>query len=154
MCCTFFYTSNTRVTSTKLLKELKFWRWIHRCVTQVRHHLSTTRTLKRTLCAKKNASLFSCLSRASQALTHFFFLFAKTKKDLFWGHSAVQTSIIQSNLYNYQNFKLANKALPSDSPYRLKPSASKGQLISEWLFDVLNFPKNQYKNLMNFCPTI
>ena len=30
----------------------------------------------------------------------------------------------------------------------------KGQLISEWLFDVLNFPKNQRKNLMNFCPRI
>ena len=30
--------------------------------------------------------------------------------------------------------------------------SSKGQLISEWLFDVLNFPKNQRKNLMNFCP--
>ena len=30
----------------------------------------------------------------------------------------------------------------------------KGQLISEWLFDVLNFPKNQHKNLMNFCPRI
>ena len=28
----------------------------------------------------------------------------------------------------------------------------KGQLISEWLFDVLNFPKKQRKNLMNFCP--
>ena len=27
----------------------------------------------------------------------------------------------------------------------------KGQLISELLFDVLNFPKNQRKNLMNFC---
>ena len=25
----------------------------------------------------------------------------------------------------------------------------KGQLISEWLFDFLNFPKNQRKNLMN-----
>ena len=30
----------------------------------------------------------------------------------------------------------------------------KGQLISEWLFGVFNFPKNQRKNLMNFCPRI
>ena len=30
----------------------------------------------------------------------------------------------------------------------------KGQLISERLFDVLSFPKNQRKNLMNFCPKI
>ena len=26
----------------------------------------------------------------------------------------------------------------------------KGQLISEWLFDVLNFPKNQRKNLLKY----
>ena len=32
---------------------------------------------------------------------------------------------------------------------------AKGQLISEWLFGVLNFPKQkQCKNLMNFCPRI
>ena len=31
---------------------------------------------------------------------------------------------------------------------------SKGQLISEWLFGVFNFPKVQRKNLMNFCPRI
>ena len=30
----------------------------------------------------------------------------------------------------------------------------KGQLISEWLLDILNFPKNQRKNLMKFCPRI
>ena len=30
----------------------------------------------------------------------------------------------------------------------------KGQLISEWLIDVLNLPKNQYKNLTNFCHRI
>ena len=30
----------------------------------------------------------------------------------------------------------------------------KGQLISEWLFDVLNFPKKQCKNLNDFCPRI
>jgi hypothetical protein len=29
---------------------------------------------------------------------------------------------------------------------------TKGQLISELLFDVLNFPKHQCQNLMNFCP--
>ena len=29
---------------------------------------------------------------------------------------------------------------------------TKGQLISEWPFDVINFPKKQRKNLMNFCP--
>ena len=31
---------------------------------------------------------------------------------------------------------------------------SKGQLISEWLFDVLNFPKKTRKNVMDFCPKI
>ena len=29
-----------------------------------------------------------------------------------------------------------------------------GQVISEYLFDALNFPKKQLKNLMNFCPRI
>ena len=27
-------------------------------------------------------------------------------------------------------------------------TVSEGQLISEWIFDVINFPKNQLKNLM------
>ena len=30
----------------------------------------------------------------------------------------------------------------------------KGQLISEWLFGVFNFPKKQPKILMNFCPRL
>ena len=29
---------------------------------------------------------------------------------------------------------------------------SKGQLISERLFDILNYPKTQRKDLTNFCP--
>ena len=33
-------------------------------------------------------------------------------------------------------------------------AGAKGQLISEWLFVVLNFPKKQHKNLMNFCSRI
>ena len=33
-------------------------------------------------------------------------------------------------------------------------SIPKGQLISKGLFDVLNFPKQQRKNLTNFCPRI
>jgi hypothetical protein len=33
-------------------------------------------------------------------------------------------------------------------------AGNKGQLISECLFDVSNFPKNQHKNLMNLCPRI
>ena len=31
---------------------------------------------------------------------------------------------------------------------------AKGQLISEWLFDVLDFPEKQRKSFMNFCPRI
>ena len=34
------------------------------------------------------------------------------------------------------------------------PPLPKGQLISECLFDVLNFPKKQRNNLTNFCPRI
>ena len=36
------------------------------------------------------------------------------------------------------------KAEPGSMPY----GSTKGQLISEWLFDVLNFPENQCKNLI------
>ena len=38
--------------------------------------------------------------------------------------------------------------------YLHSESEVKGQLISECLFDVLNFPKTQRKNLINFCPRI
>ena len=31
---------------------------------------------------------------------------------------------------------------------------TKGQLVSEWIFEVLNFPQKQCKNLMNFCSRI
>ena len=37
-------------------------------------------------------------------------------------------------------------------PYKLY--LPKGQLISECLFDLLNFPKKTLKNLTNFCPEI
>ena len=33
-------------------------------------------------------------------------------------------------------------------------AAGKGQLITKLLFGVLNFPKNQPKNLKDFCPRI
>ena len=36
----------------------------------------------------------------------------------------------------------------------IREAATKGQLISELLFGVFNFPKKQRKNLMNFCPRI
>ena len=34
----------------------------------------------------------------------------------------------------------------------VKPSLSKGQLISKCLFDVIVWTKNQRKNFQNFCP--
>ena len=37
---------------------------------------------------------------------------------------------------------------------RAKNTFGKGQLISEWIFGVFNFPKKQCKNLMNFCDRI
>ena len=41
------------------------------------------------------------------------------------------------------------QVLSSKSRWKLQYRyETKGQLISEWLFDVLNFPKNQRKNLM------
>jgi hypothetical protein len=38
--------------------------------------------------------------------------------------------------------------------FQIPQLAFKGQLISECLIDDLNFPKNQQKNLTNFCPRI
>ena len=42
----------------------------------------------------------------------------------------------------------------NDSQVILCDQCSKGQLISNWLFDFLNFPKNQCKNSMNYCHRI
>ena len=36
--------------------------------------------------------------------------------------------------------------------YKMSLLGSKGQVISEWIFGVWNFPKKQRKNLKNFCP--
>ena len=45
-------------------------------------------------------------------------------------------------------------AAATSPSFLVKCVAFKGQLISEWIFNVLNFPKKQRKNLMNFCPRI
>ena len=42
---------------------------------------------------------------------------------------------------------------PPDFQIFLGP-CTKGRVISEWKFDVLNFPKNQRKSLINFCTRI
>ena len=46
------------------------------------------------------------------------------------------------------------KALEKYRDKQDKAKKSKGQLMSEWLFGVFNFPKKQRKNLMNFCHRI
>ena len=46
------------------------------------------------------------------------------------------------------------KALEKYKDKQDKAKKAKGQLISEWLFGVLNFPKKTTQNLMNFCPRI
>ena len=53
---------------------------------------------------------------------------------------------MSSNNKNTSNMSGLNTSSTTSNKY------GTGQLISEWLFDVLNFPKNQHKNLMNFCP--
>ena len=42
----------------------------------------------------------------------------------------------------------------NETEFKIKRGLTKGQLISEWLFDVLNFSKNTHKNLVNFCSRI
>ena len=34
----------------------------------------------------------------------------------------------------------------------LKLRTSKGQIKSEWIYEIINFPKNEPKNLKDFCP--
>ena len=62
------------------------------------------------------------------------FLLMKITNDLYWW------------IIFLQRLTAASCKIYSASP--------KGQLISEWLFGVFNFPKKQLKNLMNFCPRI
>ena len=46
------------------------------------------------------------------------------------------------------------KALEKYRDKQDKAKKAKGKLMSEWLFGVFNFPKNQRKSLMNFYPRI
>ena len=46
------------------------------------------------------------------------------------------------------------KALEKYRDKQDKAKKAKGQLMSEWLFGVFNFPKKRRKNLMNFSPRI
>ena len=31
-------------------------------------------------------------------------------------------------------------------------ASAKGQIKSEWIYEIINFPKNDPKNLKDFCP--
>ena len=57
------------------------------------------------------------------------------------------------NVMQPTNLTLSTIWYSSRSSFKLF-ALFKGQLISESLFDALNFPKEQLKNLMNFCPRI
>ena len=53
----------------------------------------------------------------------------------------------------YERWRLGDEGVEIRSSEEQEWAAT-GQLISECLFDVLNFPKKQRKNLTNFCPRI
>ena len=36
--------------------------------------------------------------------------------------------------------------------YVIQIEAVKGQIMSEWIYEIINFPKNDQKNLKDFCP--
>jgi hypothetical protein len=55
---------------------------------------------------------------------------------------------------NFSNLRISSLALFRIWTQSVTFKVCKGQLISEWIFDALNFPKKQCKNLMNFCPRI
>ena len=47
--------------------------------------------------------------------------------------------------YIFENTTEGQKILNANLLVFISSAEAKGQLISEWLFDVLNFPKNQQK---------
>ena len=53
----------------------------------------------------------------------------------------------------YERWRLGDEGVEIRSSEEQEWAAT-GQLISECLFDVINFPKKQRKNLTNFCPRI
>ena len=75
---------------------------------------------------------------------------------------SVTTSLVTTELKSVTT-KLENVTIKDDHENENVTALSKvfkllcsckGQLISEWLFGVFNFPKDQRKKLMNFCPKI
>ena len=39
-----------------------------------------------------------------------------------------------------------------DSTTNNPNAGTKGQINSEWIYEIINFPKNDLKNLKDFCP--
>ena len=63
--------------------------------------------------------------------------------------------LLPSGLINPQVKAVLGNGVVINVPEFLKEieeNEAKGQLISELIFDVLNFSKHQCKNLINFCP--
>ena len=65
-----------------------------------------------------------------------------------WRHNLQSKKINKCRLYLCRLYFIKPRSLIQNS------CATKGQLNSEWLFDILNFLKKQLRKLMNFCPKI
>ena len=64
------------------------------------------------------------------------------------------TDWIQQQYMKQRNNEIFNKSDESGFDAKTPEEVAKGQLISECLFDVLNFPNKQSNFLTNFCPRI
>ena len=67
-------------------------------------------------------------------------------------HNILALHIVQNRQLAHYKQADNNKSFFKMAEKLMRPT--KGQLISECLFGVLNFPKNQRKKLMDFCPKI
>ena len=79
-------------------------------------------------------------------------IFFSKDSDNFW-HRKWTLNFWQNTIISFEHVDFVSLSWKFDNPY-CHIMCTKGQLISKCPFDVLNFPKNQQKNLTSFCPRI
>ena len=114
----------------------------------------------------RNVAQDTAVSYSVRAILFWFFMFSlesflckKTnqKSKFFNQFQIIAFLLVESGIFTYgakENIKNQKSCIVWSREMIFFFILPKGQLISEWLFDVLNFPKSQHKNLMNFWPRI
>ena len=109
------------------------------------------------ICAEKQnffMSLFTLTFHFEKNWWHFFAKFAASEHSIFYVRQFEKNAVHVRGKVCQRLMK--NVFFPRFFFRRrwIREAATEGQLISELLFGVFNFPKKQRKNLMNFCPRI